>query len=336
VTSGILAVRLRTLGDVVLTTPALRALKRGYPDDRLEVVTEKRYVPLLEGLPELDRVWPLERTAAGTLGLVRALRRRRWRWAVDFFGNARSALIARASGAVRCAGYELRGRRHAYHLRVPRNASAVPGRPEYAAAAHRRLAVAVGGIDDGLDARVTVSETTRADAARMLADCGLGGAERVVGLVGAGTWPAKSWPASHAALLARALLAAGWAVLLLAGPGEEAATARLARLVPRARVLPPGDLGTLAGVIERLSGVVGTDSGPRHLAAALGVPSFAWFGSSHPGIWNPPGAQHGFWWSDLPCRGCGRTSCPHWNCLPSLDAPLAARLVVDHLARHAV
>lgn len=335
-TSGILAVRLRTLGDVVLTTPALRALKRGYPGDPLEVVTEERYVPLLEGLPEVDRVWPLERTAAGTLGLVRALRRRRWRWAVDFFGNTRSAVIARACGAARCAGYELRGRRHAYHLRVARNASAVAGRPEYAAATHRRLATAVGGIDDGLDARVAVSETSRAAAARLLADRGLGGASRTVGLVGAGTWPAKSWPASHAALLARALLAAGWAVLLVTGPGEEAATSRIAGLVPRARVLPPCDLGTLAAVIERLSGVVGTDSGPRHLAAALGVPSFAWFGSSDPDIWNPPGAQHGFWWSELSCRGCGRTSCPHWNCLPSLDAPLAARLVLDHLARHAV
>jgi ADP-heptose:LPS heptosyltransferase len=101
------------------------------------------------------------------------------------------------------------------------------------------------------------------------------------------------------------------------------------------KVLPPCGLGTLAAVIERLAAVVGTDSGPRHLAAALGVPSFAWFGSSHPQVWNPPGARHGFWWSDLPCHGCGRTICPHWNCLPALDAPLASRLVLDHLARHA-
>jgi ADP-heptose:LPS heptosyltransferase len=157
----------------------------------------------------------------------------------------------------------------------------------------------------------------------------------VVGLVAAGTWPAKTWPLSHAALLARALLSAGWAVLALAGPGEEHVTAALERLAPGTRALSPRDVGTLAAVIARLAAVVGTDSGPRHLAAALGVPSFAWFGSSHPEIWNPPGEAHGLWWTDLPCRGCGRTHCPHWNCLPGLDAPRAARLVLEHLARHA-
>ncbi len=332
--SGILAIRPRTLGDVVLTTPALRALKRGYPDEPLEVVTEARYAPLLEGLPGVDRVWPLERTTRATLTLLGALRRRRWRWAVDFFGNARSALVARACGAERCAGYELRGRRHAYHVRVPREVAPAPGRREYAAAAHLRLAAVVGGRADGLDARVAVSEAARAEAAARLAALGFAEAPNAVGLVAAGTWPAKTWPASHAALLARALLAAGRPLLLVTGPGEEAASARVAALAPGAKVLEPCGLGTLAAVIERLAAVVGTDSGPRHLAAALGVPSFAWFGSSHPEVWTAPGGRQAHWWSDLPCRGCGRTVCPHWNCLPALEPALAARLVLEHLARH--
>ena len=113
---------------------------------------------------------------------------------------------------------------------------------------------------------------------------------RTVGLVAAGTWASKTWPAGHAALLARELMAAGRPVLLLGGPGEEGVAATMARLAPGIRLLPPCDVGTLGAVIERLGAVVGTDSGPRHLAAALGRPTFAWFGPTHPDTWNPAGS----------------------------------------------
>ena len=121
-------------------------------------------------------------------------------------------------------------------------------------------------------------------------------------------------------------------MLAISGPGEEALVARLTALAPRVRVLPACGVAALAGVIAQLRAVVGTDSGPRHLAAALGVPTFAWFGPTHPDTWNPPGESHGFWQSDLPCRGCDRTRCPHWNCMALLDAREASGLVLRHLA----
>ncbi len=328
-----LAIRPRALGDVVLVTPALRALHRGYPDAPLEVVTEPRYAPLLEGLPGVGRVWGLERTFAGTLGLARALRARRYALAVDFFGNPRSAFLARASGARRRAGYDLRGRARTYHVRVPRTLSPAPGRREYAAATHVRLAVAAGGISDGVATRVSVKPEARAEAARLLAGCALAAGEGI-GLVAAGTWPAKTWPAASVALLARGLMRSGRRVLLVAGPGEERLGATLATLAPGLAVLPPCDVAVLAGVIAQLAAVVGTDSGPRHLAAALDVPTFAWHGPTHPDTWTPPGGAHGAWWTSLPCRGCDRTSCPHWSCLPELSPERATALVLDHLERH--
>lgn len=331
---GILAIRLRTLGDVVLVTPALRALRRGHPDRPLEVVTEARYATLLEGLPEVSRVWSARRTAAATLELAWRLRGRRLAWAVDFFGNPRSAFLARASGARRRAGYDVRGRAGAYHVRVPRTLEPAPGRREHAAATHLRLAVAAGGVPDGEGPRVSVAGHAREAAAALLARAGLDEPARAVGLVAAGTWATKTWPVGHAARLARELVAAARPVLLLGGPGEEGIAAALARLAPGIRLLPPCDVGTLAAVIERLGAVVGTDSGPRHLAAALGLPTFGWFGPTHPDTWNPAGPRHGFWWTDLPCRGCDRTECPHWNCLPALEPATAARLVLAHLERH--
>jgi ADP-heptose:LPS heptosyltransferase len=200
---------------------------------------------------------------------------------------------------------------------------------------HVRLARAAGGAEVDLVPRVSVSDADRTRALEMLAEVGFGSGARPVGLVVAGSWATKAWPVSHAAGLARALMGAGHRVLLVAGPGEELVSRRLLAGAPGVAVLPPCGTGALAGVISQLRAVVGTDSGPRHLAAALGVPSFAWFGPTHPDTWNPPGEQHGFWRTDLPCRACDRTKCPHWNCLPSLSSARASELVLAHLERHA-
>lgn len=331
--SGVaVGIRLRALGDVVLVTPALRSLAAAGLE--LHAVTEARFAPLLEGLPWLARVWGIERTGPSTRATAAALRRLRPRVAVDFFGNPRSALLARASGAAEVWGFDLRGRRHAYTGTVPRETRLAGGRREHASAVHLRLAAAAGGAPTGPRAEVAVGAAAHAAAATLLEAAGVREPARTVGLVAAGSWPTKAWPVSHSAILARELAAAGHEVLVIAGPGEEPVTRRLLALAPVARVLPPCGVAALAGVIARLRAVVGTDSGPRHLAAALGVPSFAWFGPTHPDTWNPPGEAHGFWRTELPCRACDLTACPHWNCLPALAPDAGAALVLAHLERH--
>jgi ADP-heptose:LPS heptosyltransferase len=329
--SAILALRPRALGDVVLVTPALRALKRGHPGLRLEVMTDVRYAPLLEELPEVDRVWPLERSAGATWNLIRAWRRRRYEWAVDFFGNPRTALLTRLSGARRTAGFDLRARRHAYQVRVARDQPAANGGREHASTAHLRLAEAAGGRVDRDPPRLVVGAAAVGEADRLIERAGIRRPESAIGLVAAGSWPTKTWPVSHAGLLARRLLAVGREVLLLTGPGEERVTESVLRLAPAVRRLPHCGVRLLAGVLSRLAAVVGTDSGPRHMAAALGVPTFSWFGPTHPDTWQPPGELHGFWQTALPCRGCDRTACPHWSCLPALSPDEAARRVLGHL-----
>ena len=335
----ILAIRPRALGDVVLVTPALRALANAAPGTEVEFATEPRYRELIEGLPHVTRIWPVERDAAGTARLVAALRRRGFDLAVDFFGNPRSAQIARGSGARRTAGYDLRGRAWLYDLRVPRALEGGPspdGRPqrEYAAATHVRLAVAAGGRADGLAAGLARPPAAAAEAERILAAAGVRAPARAVGLVAAGTWPTKTWPAANAGFLARALIESGREVLLLSGPGEEAVSATVRRHAPAIRELPACGVGALAAVIARLGAVVGTDSGPKHVAAALGVPTYTWYGPTHPSTWSPAGAAHAHWWTALPCRACDRTSCPHWNCMPGLSVAEAARRVLEHLERH--
>jgi len=331
---ALLAIRPRALGDLVLTTPAFRALKRGHPDARLEVVTEPHFAPLLAAVPEVDRVWALARRGGAMLRALPALRRTRYDVVADFFGNPRSALLTRLCRARTRAGYDLQGRRYAYDVRVPRLPPAGPRR-EYAAVSHVRMACAVGGIDDGALPHLVLDEAARRDGRERLAAARIGDPERTVGLVAAGTWGPKTWPLASSALVARGLLAAGYEVLLLCGPGEERVSAALGRMAPGIKLLPPCDVAGLAAVIAHLCAVIGTDSGPRHLAVALSRPTFAWFGPTHPENWTPPDPRHAVWWSDLPCRGCGRTVCPHWNCLPGLEPDHALDLVKRHLDTYA-
>jgi ADP-heptose:LPS heptosyltransferase len=332
--SAIVAIRLRAMGDVVLTTPAFASLAAGHPDDELHVVTESRFAPLLSGLPFIHKVWGIERSTLSTVQTGLALRRLAPKLAVDFFGNSRSALIAKLAGANRVFGYALRGRQHAYDVTVPRELRGPHDSREHASAVHLRLARAAGGAEVSLTPRVALDPVAVTQAQALLASAGVRDTTRAVGIVAAGSWPTKMWPVSHSAVLARELLAAGHEVLVIAGPGEDALTRRLVSHAPGVRVLPPCGVAALAAVIARLRAVVGTDSGPRHLAAAFGVPSFAWFGPTHPATWNPPGAMHGFWRTSLPCRGCDLTRCAHWNCLPGLDPAQGAALVLAHLEAH--
>jgi ADP-heptose:LPS heptosyltransferase len=335
----VLAIRPRALGDVVLVTPALRSLRLGHPDAELDVLTEERYRPLLESHAALTRIWALDRSWTASAELMWRLRQRRYDLVVDFFGNPRTALLTRAIGARRTAGYQLRGRSSAYRILEPRTRSwpnGRDGRPrrEYAAATHLRLALAAGGRDDGLEPRLTLPPGASAAAMRLLEAAGIRNPARTVGLVAAATWPTKAWPAFHAGVLARRLAEAGREVLLLSGPGEASIAAAVRRHASAVRELPPCGVGELMGVIARLAALVGNDSGPKHVAAALGVPTFTWYGPTHPDTWSPPGSMHGWWWTPLPCRGCDRTRCPHWNCMTGLAADRAAERVLEHLERH--
>ncbi|HET7225030.1 MAG TPA: glycosyltransferase family 9 protein, partial [Candidatus Eisenbacteria bacterium] len=189
-----------------------------------------------------------------------------------------------------------------------------------------------GGVPDGGGPRVALAPAAHAAALALLARAGVIDPAATIGLVAAGSWPTKTWPPAYAAALARGLMANGHPVLLLAGPGEQHVSETITRLAAGVIVLPPCDVGTLAAVIASLRAVVGNDSGPRHLAAAFDVPTYAWFGPTHPDTWATPGARHAWWWTSVPCRGCDRTACPHWNCMPELEPRQALARVRAHLA----
>jgi ADP-heptose:LPS heptosyltransferase len=225
--------------------------------------------------------------------------------------NPRSAFMAALTRAPIRVGYALRGRRYAYTIPLERE----PVGPEgplarYAPEASLDLVRAIGIAPRGLDLEIHVSAEARARIDRWLREEGIG-ARPLAACLPSGTWPSKTWHPERFAAVMDALHGNA-DVLWLWGPGEEP----LARAC-RARMKNPSSVGPamgwleLAALLERCALLVSNDSGPKHLAVAIGTPTVTVFGPTHPGAWQPPSGPHAAVEArGLDCLHCNQTRCP--------------------------
>lgn len=268
------------IGDVVMTIPLLRSLRKGYPSDRLLAAARPQVAPLLRGCPHLDEVvdWPPGLTAAETL----ARRLRAEGCAIAVVPRSDPDMGWAPWVAARCGAAEritltafAPGLRRLQRLQGPPffNVSVVPS-PDVAHEVRRRLALARlwdGDPEDtALESWSTVAD--RAAAARWREAMPSG---RVLVAFGLGASQAfRRWPAERfAALIERLAERRPLAALPVAGPGEEALAAEVCARVRTPLALPaPPSLPGLVAMLEHCAGFVGNDSGPAHLAAAAGLP----------------------------------------------------------------
>jgi ADP-heptose:LPS heptosyltransferase len=328
----ILVLRPRALGDVLLTTPALRALRHGFPDAELHVGVDDVLEPLLRDNPAVDRLWLLPRRLQRGVGawwpVYRDLRRARFDLVVDLHGSPRTAFLARWSGAPNRVGYALRGRGRFYNLRVPRDADRLGRRRElYAAQTNLEIVARCGVQGEVVEDTRLVLPPAAPDVERhaaALLDAALPTPPRV-GLAPAGSWPAKTYPAESWARVGDRLVAQGCGVLLLWGPGEESVVAAVrARMQRPAAVLPATDIPVMAAVVARLDLLVCNDSGIKHVAVARGTPSLTLYGPTNPAAWSPARGPHAGLRVALPCIACNRTTCSHRACMHLLDPDAVA------------
>ncbi|HOC17519.1 MAG TPA: glycosyltransferase family 9 protein [Vicinamibacterales bacterium] len=323
----ILLIRLRLIGDVVFTTPIIRALRRRHPGAHLAYVAEPAAAPIVADNPHLDEVIVARAPGAAgralaDLSLARQLRRGRFDLAIDLHGGPRAATLALLSGARRRIGYAIPGRSWLYTDRVPR--------PRQLRARHSVEnqwdllgPLGVAPPDRERDAtEMPVSPAAAATAAAKLDAAGL--ADRgglVVIHVSAGN-PFRRWPAEAFAALAEGLVARDprTRVLLLSGPSEyEAARAigaraRAATGVSAARIVDQVelDLRELRAVLEDAALFVGGDSGPLHVAGTSRVPVVGLYGPTLPARsapWRPARYVTESVEVALPCRPCDQRRC---------------------------
>lgn len=264
--SRILIVRLGALGDILHALPAASTLKKSFPDAHLAWAVAPKWREVLEGNGLVDELIPIDRKSiGGVLSAWRRLRAQRFDVAVDFQGLVQSALVATVARASRVIGYK-RGQ-----LREPA-ASMFYTDTVHAESAHvidrnLELCAAAGAMHRCYEAPLPAGR----------AEGELPNEPFVLASPLAG-WASKQWPLENYAALARLLRERmGMALVLNGAPSSEAQL----RSVPGARV----HLSSVAGLIDatrRAAAVVGVDSGPMHLASALGKPGVAIFGPTDP------------------------------------------------------
>jgi lipopolysaccharide heptosyltransferase I len=284
----ILIVRLGSLGDLVHTLPAVAALRRRFPQATIDWLVDAPHRAFLELVPIVSSLIVLPgRTAAAWLETRRTLRARDYDVALDFQGLLKSAALARLSGAKRVLGFERSALREGaaaplYTERVPVDDS------RHVIQKNLQLAASLIG-----DTPVPLEFPILAPASLVI-DRFLSGIAGPFALINPGAaWPNKRWPPDRLAAMARQLRDRhAMSSVILWGPGEEeSAQAIVDAAAGAARLAPQTALPDLVALARHARLMVSGDTGPLHIASALGVPTVSLFGPTNP-------ARNGPWAAD--------------------------------------
>lgn len=279
------------VGDVVMATPGLAALRRAAPEARIVAMLPAPLIPLLEGAGLADELWPVESRAGGFASLRRDARRiaaARFELGISIPESISSALMMRLGRVQRVVGFARDPLRRALLHEV------VPADPAWGArrlvSRERfvlRLMEAVGATATAGPPRLQLA-TTAAEAERLdrvlrslgLSLEGIAAQPPIVMAPGAGYGDAKCWPTESFGALGDRLAAEGAPIVLVGSTGEAGRLAAVAGAMRARPVVLAGllDLGALKVLLRHARLLVANDAGTRHVAAAFGVPSVVFFG----------------------------------------------------------
>ena len=302
----ILIIRLRSIGDIILLTPALELLNEWRPDLRVSVMVEERFRELLEGNPAVEEVLtPGEGSGVGKvisrLAVIRGLRRRGFSLCLNLHGGPTSRLFTRWGGARWRAGFHHHRGTSDYNLIVP-DALTIINKPSLHTAEHQAAALFHLGLPQQPIPRAQVfcGREHAAWWSAQRAAMNIAPHQPYAIIQPTAAYKTKQWAAEGFAKVGGYLAAqAGIVPIYSCGPGEEPVldTVESAVGAPIKRLQGLG-LGQFAAALEGARLFVGNDSGPAHLAAALARPVVVVFGSSSSPIWGPwpppasaPGSQ---------------------------------------------
>ncbi len=276
----LLLIRLSSLGDLVHTLPVIPALRSSFPDARIDWLVDRRWFPLMNLVTGIDEVIPLDRSLSGYLACARRLRHARYSCGVDFQGLYRSALLLSLSRAQRRIGRDRNAAREPAAAWFYTDRVIPTG--QHVADMNMSLALCAGAAQPTemqFPLRVPKSET-RQIRAKLLEQ----GIDAYFVMSPGGGWKSKCWPPERYGTLCSALWRRhGLRAVINLGPREENLGADIVRASAPARphALSP-ELPELAALLADARVVVGADTGPVHLAAAMGTPVVALFGPTDP------------------------------------------------------
>ena len=313
------------LGDLVISLPALRAVRRAFPDARLAVLVKQELAGFFDGLRWVDRViaYRVGRRLGGLADrwrVISAIRAESFDLAVVLPRSFEAALWVALGRVPRRVGFAAQGRGPLLTDRAAAAASVAGRHQAYDYLQMLRDTLGVEGRVE--DTRLEVGEERRAMMQEWLAGRRRRpGAPLIALAAGAAYGPAKQWPPQrYAALIDH--LAERAECILVGSPDERPPCEEIAAASRAGAIVSAGstDVGDLVAVLSLCAGFAGNDSGAMHVAAALGIPTVGIFGSTEPQRTGPLGLRTRILYRKLPCSPCLARTCRygHYECLKQL------------------
>lgn len=333
----ILLIKPSSLGDIVHTFPTVALLRATFPASHLTWLVKREWAGLVERAEGVDRVWPVDSGLAGWLSQVPGLRAERFDLVVDLQGLLRSGIMAWLSGCPTRIGFA-NGREGSplfYSQRV-----AVPTPDMHAVERYRLVAAALGapaGLTPEFRFRSLPGDEQQVRA--LLQRHGLSPDALWIAMNVSARWPTKRWPPEYFAQTADQLQQDGaGSVVLFGGPGDRADVNAVQRSMGTKPVDLTGEtsVGLLPALLKSAAVLVTNDSGPMHVAAAVGTPVVSVFGPTSPIRTGPYGPGHVVLTHDVPCRPCYSRRCLNSverECLMSITPGKVVEAVHEQLTR---
>jgi heptosyltransferase-1 len=319
----VLIIKVSALGDVVHALPVLAYLKSVDAEMQIDWLVEQAFAPFLEDHPLIDNLYTIDTrtwrksgplaSVRGTFEIVKAIRKRKYDCVLDLQGNAKSGLFTLTSGAPLRAGFDRDATRESLNLLATNRKVSLGGMDFHIT--DRSLAIAKAMFPKGKNLRyagpLPVYEEAALSVEKTLAMENLEDAKLVVLHYGT-TWVTKHWPlVSWQALAKRLVEEQGLRPVLTWGDDKElvAVESIQQQCGDKAFIWPKGSLKELTALLARADLVVGGDTGPIHIAAAVGTPTVSIFRVTDPSRNAPRGEGHCHVVAEMDCTPCLRKEC---------------------------
>ena len=334
----LLLIKPSSLGDIVHVLPTLAALQTRFPSASVTWAVKRQWAGLVERVEGVDHVLALDRGLHGWLSQVPQIRAAQFDLVVDLQGLFRSGVLAWLSGCPWRVGLATgrEGSPFFYTQRVP-----VPNLLMHAVDRYLLLAAALGASPTSPPIfRFRRRETDLQAVRHLLQREGLSGDHPWLAMNVSARWPTKRWPAGHFARAADSLTRAGLGpVVFIGGSSEQADSALVRSLMETTSVDITGqtEVGLLPTLLQQAAALVTNDSGPMHIAAAVGTPVVALFGPTDPVRTGPYGGNHTVLTHDVACRPCLSRRCHYcvpMACLSGVAPEQVVRAVRDRVTQH--
>ena len=311
----VLVTRFSAIGDIVLTLPAVQALKRTWPHTTVVFATKKPFRCLVEAHPAVDRVLTLNSGESFTSFRAR-VRQEEIDAILDLHGKLRSAALRWSSPRVSSSTWKKRSTWENISVRAGWRTY----RPQTTILSryHQAVEELVGKKIKPEKLSFHVTPAGRTEAEKLLASLGYRDDKPLLGISPGANWATKQWPLASYGEIAQRAIDHGWQVIVTASAAERPLVEEIKKYAPAILDASASSLESLGGLIHTCTTFVANDSGPMHIARALDVPTVAIFGSTAPSQFDFTG--HEMLYANTECSPChfyGRAQCPksHLDCL---------------------